>query len=166
MRCFSLLFLAPSLPRVPVPMSTAAHSMAMSQASSTALASILGAPRMSGGPPFPRGPSNMSMRGSSLLRMRLPGGHPPHGSGLGLPSLHPRPASGGMHSGSGTPPGMPGFGGMVPAAAGPVSEQLQKMSSKLVDYMRGTLEDLFRELAAQGSPEAQVWTSDIGQRTY
>lgn len=45
---------------------------------------------------------------------------------------------------------------MVPPNAGPVSEQLAKVSGKLVDHLRGTLEDLFRELAAQGSPEAQV----------
>lgn len=30
------------------------------------------------------------------------------------------------------------------------------MAGKLVDFMRGTLEDLFRELASQGSLEAQV----------
>lgn len=39
---------------------------------------------------------------------------------------------------------------------GPVSEQMQKMAAKLVDFMRSTLEDVFRELSSQGSPEAQV----------
>ena len=57
---------------------------------------------------------------------------------VGMPNLHPRPLFG---SPSGTPP-----------VTGPVSEQLNKVAGKLVDYMRGTLEELFMELSSQVSP--------------
>ena len=63
-----------------------------------------------------------------------------------MPSLHPRPPSG--------PLSFPAP--QVPSGAGPVSEQLNRVATKLVDFMRGSLEELFRELAAQGSPEATV----------
>ena len=42
-----------------------------------------------------------------------------------------------------------------------MSEQLQKISAKLVDHMRLTLEDVFREMSAQGSAEAQVKTLQL-----
>ncbi len=121
------------------------------------LASILGAPRPGipsqppGFRPTLRPPTSASGgAASALLRMQSTGlrGPPPaQPSGpMGMPSLHPRPPSGGLGA-----PSVP-----LPPAAGPVSEQMQKIASKLVDYMRGTLEDLFRELASQGSLEAQV----------
>jgi hypothetical protein len=69
---------------------------------------------------------------------------------MGMPSLQPRPPGG---TGPGSMP--------LPPSAGPVSEQLQKISGKLVDHMRVTLEDMFREMAAQGSPEAQVKTLQL-----
>merc|ERR1719288_644521 len=68
------------------------------------------------------------------------------GSPMGLmPNLHPRPLLGG-------PPGGPA----IPPVVGPVSEQINKVAGKLVDFMRGTLEELFKELSAQGSPEATI----------
>ena len=57
-----------------------------------------------------------------------------------MPNLHPRPLLGG-------PPGGPA----IPAVVGPVSEQLNKVAGKLVDFMRGTLEELFKELSTQVS---------------
>ena len=51
-----------------------------------------------------------------------------------MPNLHPRPLLGG-HA--------------MPPIAGPVSEQLNKVAGKLVDFMRGTLEELFKELSSQ-----------------
>ena len=56
-----------------------------------------------------------------------------------MPNLHPRPSAGLPH------------GQLVPPSAGPVSEQLAKVSGKLVDHLRGTLEDLFKELVAHVS---------------
>ncbi len=126
------------------------------------LASILGAPRPPALPPQQPGyRGTPSLRpptpaSTSLLRMGalgvqpgFRGTHPPpQPTGpMGMPSLHPRPPPGGLGATA-----IP----TLPPAAGPVSEQMQKMASKLVDYMRGTLEDLFRELASQGSLEAQV----------
>ena len=117
------------------------------------LASILGAPRMSGPgfrPGMPQPPPHSlrpSSSGSPLMRMTGPRGPPmaPSGS-LNMPSLHPRPPSG--------PLSFPPL--QVPAGAGPVSEQLNRVATKLVDFMRGSLEELFRELASQGSPEATI----------
>merc|ERR1712038_549451 len=60
-----------------------------------------------------------------------------------MPSLHPRPLLGGPPS-------------ATPPVTGPVSEQLNKVAGKLVDFMRGTLEELFKELSTQGSPEATI----------
>jgi len=117
------------------------------------LASILGAPRMSGPgfrPGMPQPPPHSLRPGSSgspLMRMTGPRGPPltPAGS-LNMPSLHPRPPSG--------PLSFPPL--QVPPGAGPVSEQLNRVANKLVDFMRGSLEELFRELASQGSPEATI----------
>ena len=126
------------------------------------LASILVAPR----PGFP--PPGGFRPGAPALRppghhppgaagpMRMPGAPhspafrgthpPPQPTGpMGMPSLHPRPPTGPAAS---LPP--------LPPAAGPVSEQLHKMAGKMAEHLRGTLEDLFREMAAQGSLEAQV----------
>lgn len=61
--------------------------------------------------------------------------------------MHPRP-SGLLSS--------PMAVSQVPPSAGPVTEQLNKVAGKLVDYMRSSIEDLFRELATLGSPEAMI----------
>ena len=61
------------------------------------------------------------------------------------PSLHPRP-TGPL---SGTP-------SQIPPNAGPVTEQINKVAGKLVDFMRNSLEDIFKELATHGSPEAMI----------
>ena len=58
-----------------------------------------------------------------------------------LPSLHPRPLLGGLPS-------------ATPSITGPVSEQLNKVAGKLVDFMRGTLEELFKELSTQVSNQS------------
>ena len=63
---------------------------------------------------------------------------------FGPPSLQPRPA--GPLSG---PPSLP-------SQAGPVAEQLNSVAGKLADYMRHSLEDVFADLASQGSPEAAI----------
>ena len=44
----------------------------------------------------------------------------------------------------------------LPSAAGPVAEQLNRVAGKLADYMRQNLEDLFKDLSQQGSPEATI----------
>ncbi len=151
-----------SLPTRPLSMPGVPTSSVVSS-----LASILGAPRS--GPPHPPGgtyrlpppgmgpppsagpppPSSALMRlgGSGQL---LRGTHPSSQQSMGMPSLHPRPPTASLTSSTSASPGL------LPPAAGPVSEQMHKMAGKLVDYMRGTLEDLFRELASQGSLEAQV----------
>jgi hypothetical protein len=110
------------------------------------LASILGQPRMQTGcvqpPRFGGGgrsmapPPQMPRNNSSPLMM---GYRPPTSMGMGMPSLHPRPPAGVL---SAPPPS-------TPSGAGPVSEQLTKVAGKLVDFMRGTLEELFRELSQQ-----------------
>ena len=119
----------------------------------SSLASILGAPRMSGPgfrPGIPQPPPPHGLRpgssGSPLMRMSGPRGPLTPTGSLNMPSLHPRPPSG--------PLSFPAP--QVPSGAGPVSEQLNRVATKLVDFMRGSLEELFRELAAQGSPEATV----------
>ena len=116
---------------------------------SSSLASILGQPRMATAP-HPRfagrsmAPPHIPRNSSPLMALR-PGppvssiGGPGVGPGpMGMPSLHPRPPAGIL----GGPP-------QVPPVAGPVSEQLNKVAGKLVDFMRGTLEELFKELSAQ-----------------
>ena len=87
-----------------------------------------------------RPPPNNIPRNSSPLMMASGPYRPPNsGSPMGpMPSLHPRPLLGGPPSGT-------------PAVTGPVSEQLNKVAGKLVDFMRGTLEELFRELSTQVS---------------
>ena len=62
---------------------------------------------------------------------------------LGLPNLQPRPA--GPLSG---PPSLP-------SKAGPVAEQLNNVAGKLADYMRHSLEDMFREVG-NASPETTI----------
>ena len=44
----------------------------------------------------------------------------------------------------------------LPSAAGPVAEQMNRVAGKLADYMRQNLEDLFKDLSQQGSPEATI----------
>ena len=87
-----------------------------------------------------RPPPNNIPRNSSPLMMASGPYRPPNsGSPMGpMPNLHPRPLLGGPPSGT-------------PAVTGPVSEQLNKVAGKLVDFMRGTLEELFRELSTQVS---------------
>lgn len=141
-----------------------AANMVMSQMPKTSLApsslaSLLGAPRMNG-PSFRNGPGGMPMphvmqnrpggppMPSAMMRMGGPPGPyrgPSPGGPMGMPSLHPRPPTGPLSA----PPN-------IPPTAGPVSEQLHKVATKLVDYMRGSLEDLFRELASKGSHEAHI----------
>ena len=73
------------------------------------------------------------------LPMGPPGGHGP----MGMPGLHPRP-------------GGPNIRAPAPLASGPVSEQLAAAATGLADYMRMGLEELLREMSAQGSPQATV----------
>ena len=73
------------------------------------------------------------------LAMGPPAGHGP----MGMPGLHPRP---------GGPANRP----PPPLASGPVSEQLAQAAGGLADYMRMGLEDLLREMSAQGSPQATI----------
>ena len=82
------------------------------------------------------------MPGQGMMRGQFRG---PMGSGpLAMPNLQPRPS--GMMS------AMPS----LPSAAGPVAEQLNRVAGKLADYMRQNLEDLFKDLSQQGSPEATI----------
>ena len=158
---YKFLFQPSSRPIVSSPMSNIPVSSPLTRTTpyppiSTmgSLASILGAPRMSGPgfrPGIPQPPPHTLRPGSSgSPLMRMPG--PPRGSpltpsgGLNMPSLHPRPPTG--------PLSFPPM--QVPAGAGPVSEQLNRVATKLVDFMRGSLEELFRELSSQGSPEATI----------
>ena len=62
---------------------------------------------------------------------------------MGMPGLHPRP-------------GGPAIRAPAPLASGPVSEQLAAAATGLADYMRMGLEELLREMSAQGSPQATV----------
>lgn len=73
------------------------------------------------------------------LSMGPPGGHGP----MGMPGLHPRPPGSLVR-----PPG--------PMSSGPVSDQLSSAAGSLADYMRMGLEDLLREMSAQGSPQATI----------
>merc|ERR1719219_1178899 len=54
------------------------------------------------------------------------------------------------------PPLHPSLHPSLPLASGSLSDQLNRISSGLADYMRIGLEDLLRELSAQGSPEATI----------
>merc|ERR1719445_1803290 len=60
-----------------------------------------------------------------------------------MPGLHPRPNG-------------PLMRPNLPLASGSLSDQLSRISSGLADYMRLGMEDLLRELSAQGSPEATI----------
>merc|ERR1712038_585147 len=74
--------------------------------------------------------------GPHLMRGQFP--RPPGPPMLGgLPNLQPRPA--GPLSG---PPSLP-------SKAGPVAEQMNNVAGKLADYMRHSLEDMFREVGKQ-----------------
>ena len=42
-----------------------------------------------------------------------------------------------------------------------MAEQLNRVAGKLADYMRKNLEDLFKDMASQGSPEAKVKAMQI-----
>ena len=91
--------------------------------------------KLSGGRP----PPNMPRNSSPLMMATGPYRPPNSGSPMGpMPSLHPRPLLGGPPS-------------ATPPVTGPVSEQLNKVAGKLVDFMRGTLEELFKELSTQVS---------------
>jgi hypothetical protein len=106
------------------------------------------AQRMRGG-----GAQHPPPRPGGLMMM---GHHPPprgflmrggfRGGGLrgagALPSLQPRPPLGG-------PMSLPPAGGFPSAAAGPVAEQLNRVAGRLADYMKHSLEDLFRDLSSQ-----------------
>ena len=90
----------------------------------------------------PRGPM-MNMMGPSQGMMRGQFRGPLPGP-MSMPNLQPRPS--GMMS---VPPSLP-------SSAGPVAEQLNRVAGKLADYMRQNLEDLFKDLSQQGSPEATI----------
>lgn len=102
-------------------------------------------PRMPGfRGPHPMGPRGHMMNlipGQVMQRGQFRGPHP---GPMGLPSLQPRP-SGPLS----VPPSLP-------SSAGPVADQLNRVAGKLADYMRQNLEDLFKDLAQQGSPEATI----------
>ena len=104
-------------------------------------------PASSPGPrPHHRGPTHhMGPRppimGPHMMRGQFP--RPPRPPMLGLPNLQPRPA--GPLSG---PPSLP-------SKAGPVAEQLNNVAGKLADYMRHSLEDIFRDVG-NASPESTI----------
>jgi len=102
-------------------------------------------PRISGfrgpHPMGPRGHMMNLMPGQVMVRGQYRGPHP---GPMGLPSLQPRPT--GPLS---VPPSLP-------SSAGPVADQLNRVAGKLADYMRQNLEDLFKDLSQQGSPEATI----------
>jgi hypothetical protein len=103
-----------------------------------------------GGAQHPTRPGGLMMMGHHppprgfLMRGGFRGG----GGGGGLrgagtlPSLQPRPPLGG-------PMSLPPAGGFPSAAAGPVAEQLNRVAGKLANYMKHSLEDLFRDLSSQ-----------------
>ena len=81
---------------------------------------------------FPMGPRGIPMMISG------PGGPP-----MPMPGLQPRPTG-------------PMLRPNLPLASGSLNDQLSRISSGLADYMRLGMEDLLRELSAQGSPEATI----------
>ena len=88
-------------------------------------------------------PNQFGPQGARALTPGMPMG-PPGGHGpMGMPGLHPRP-------------GGPGVRAAAPLTSGPVSEQLAVAASGLADYMRMGLEELLREMSAQGSPQATI----------
>ena len=75
-----------------------------------------------------------------------PRGHPMLASStgaIGMPGLQPRPTG-------------PMMRPNLSLCNGTISDQLGRISSGLADYMRIGLEDMLRELSAQGSPEATI----------
>ena len=62
---------------------------------------------------------------------------------MSMPGLQPRPTG-------------PMIRPNLPLATGSLNDQLSRISSGLADYMRLGMEDLLRELSAQGSPEATI----------
>ena len=96
-----------------------------------------------------RGPGHMGPRGpmmnmGPMMRGQFRGPMPGPGGPLSMPNLQPRPS--GMMS------ALPS----LPSSAGPVADQLNRVAGKLADYMRQNLEDLFKDLSQQGSPEATI----------
>ena len=87
---------------------------------------------MMGAMGFPIGPRGIPMMVSG------PGGPP-----MTMPGLQPRPTG-------------PMLRPNLPLASGSLNDQLSRISSGLADYMRLGMEDLLRELSAQGSPEATI----------
>lgn len=76
-----------------------------------------------------------------MVRSNLTGGS--------MPGLHPRPNNGFLNRPSGS--------GQQPlAAAGSVSEQLNLVANGIAEYMRHGIEEILRELSAQGSAEATI----------
>ena len=97
------------------------------------------------GPHGPHGPLKQGGGGLPPPFMRGPAPGQP-GNQMGMPSLQPRPPAGPL---SAPPP-------PTPASVGPVTEQLNKVAGKLADFMRTSIEDLFKEMAFHGSPEATI----------
>jgi len=99
--------------------------------------------------PSPR-PSYPPMFPPPQYGSQSPGPHGPHSMGppgglgpMGMPGLQPRPTGGLLRP-------------VGPLSNGPVSEQLAAAAGGLADYMRMGLEDLLREMSAQGSPQATI----------
>ena len=141
-----------SLPKSSSPASSLSRPITTSSTLNS-LASILGQPRMStaplppqqarfglgprpgsGGPGAGAPPPSIPRNSSPLMNSYRPPSSIGAATGPMMPNLHPRPLLGG-HA--------------MPPIAGPVSEQLNKVAGKLVDFMRGTLEELFKELSSQ-----------------
>ena len=70
-------------------------------------------------------------------------GMPPGQSSMGMPGLQPRPTG-------------PMIRPNIPLSGGSISDQLNRISSNLADYMRLGLEEMLKELSAHGSPEATI----------
>jgi len=68
---------------------------------------------------------------------------PGQGPGMGMPGLQPRPTG-------------PMIRPNIPLSGGSISDQLNRISSNLADYMRLGLEEMLKELSAHGSPEATI----------
>ena len=79
---------------------------------------------------------------SSCMLGSPPGRVPLLSQPHGMPGLQPRP-NGAVRS-------------TLPLATGSVSEQLNSVASGITEYMRHGIEEVLRELSAQGSPEATI----------
>ena len=117
--------------------------------------------------PHHQSPSTTPSPGPSLMGHRMPGFRGPGHMGPRGPMMNMGPMMRGQFRGP-----MPGPGGppmlqprpsgimaahpSLPSAAGPVAEQLNRVAGKLADYMRQSLEDLFKDLSQAGSPEATI----------